>query len=444
MAVRILIRVETQGAYANLLLQKQAAGLADSRDRQLVTWLVNGTLKHRLTLDYALRLHLEKPMSSLPQEIRAILRCGAFQLLYAEKMPPGAVVNESVELAKALPKYTALVNSILRKVAGQGWDFPWPDEQRQTIRYLSVRYSHPEWMVKRWLKRWGKEETEALCRTNNEPARTWIRTNTLKVSREELQNRLGEEGATVIPGVRIPESLLIQNFGSLDKLASFRAGLFTVQDESAQLAAHVVAPLPGQRVLDACGAPGGKTTHLAELMEDAGELLAFDIYEQKLALIRQSAQRLGISIIRTRLGDARDLVGVPPESQQRVLVDAPCSGLGVLQRRADLRWRRGEEELAAFPVLQREILDRAAACVAQGGDLIYATCTIEPEENFELVKAFRADHPEFEPVDLEPDLPFVLVDQRDIQQARKGMLQLLPHRHQMDGFFFAKFRRREV
>jgi len=444
MAIHMLTRVEIQGAYANLLLQKNIVRLTDSRDRQFVTLLVNGTLKHRLTLDYALRLHLSKPMSSLPHEVRAILRIGAFQLLYVDKVPDPVAVNESVELAKPFPKFTGLVNGVLRKVMNKGWDFSWPDEKRETVRYLSVRYSHPEWMIHRWLKRWGMEETEALCQANNEPAQTWIRTNTLKISRKDLIDRLSQEGITVEPGSRIPESLRIQHFGAIDRLESFREGLFTVQDESSQLVAHVVDPKPGQRVLDTCSAPGGKTTHLAQMMQNKGEIMAFDIHEQKLELINQSAERLGITIIQPQFGDARDLPGVKLGSYQRVLVDAPCSGLGVLRRRADLRWQKEEQDLKELPLLQLAILERAASCVEVGGDLVYSTCTIEPEENFELVKTFRLAHPEFETVNLVEDLPFDLGDPRDIQQASKGMLQLLPHRHNTDGFFLAKFRRREV
>ena len=444
MAVQMLTRVETEGAYANLLLQRNISKLTDPRDRQFVTLLVNGALKHRQTLDYALRLHLSKPMSALPHEVRSILRIGAFQLLYVDKVPQAVAVNESVELAKPYSKFTGLVNVVLRKVMNNAWDFPWPDSKREAVRYLSVRYSHPEWMIQRWLKRWGFEETEALCQANNEPAQTWIRTNTLKISRDDLVDRLTQEGVIVEVGLRIPESLKIQNFGALDRLESFREGLFTVQDESSQLVAHVVDPKPGQHVLDACSAPGGKTTHLAQLMDDKGEIQAFDIHTHKLELVDQLAQRLGITIIQPQLGDARDLPGVRLGTQQRVLVDVPCSGLGVLRRRADLRWHKEEQDLKDLPLLQLAIMERAASCVEVGGDLIYSTCTIEPEENFELIKTFRAEHQEFEPVNLLEDLPFTLEDSRDIKQASKGMLQLLPHRHGMDGFFLAKFRRIEV
>lgn len=444
-AVRILGRVDEQGAYANLLLQRELREVEDGRDRQLITLLVNGTLKNRLTLDYALRRHLRTPLSGLPHEVRWILRISAFQLLFLSKIPASAAVNEGVQMTKRRQgKYTSLVNGVLHKVLDQGWNISWPNAQKEAGRYLSARYSHPEWMVKRWLKRYGFEETEALCKTNNESAPLWIRTNTLRVTREELVDRLEEENVQVTLGERIPESLILENSGALDKLTSFQDGLFTVQDESSQLVAHVLNPQPGDRVLDVCAAPGGKTTHIAQKMKNQGEILAFDIHPHKVELIAQLAERLWITNIHAQAGDARELSGIEKGTCQKVLVDAPCSGLGVIRRRADLRWNKAEEEIEKLPVLQLEILESAAQCVAQGGELVYSTCTLEPEENFEVVKAFRKAHPEFKPVNLLDTLPFSLSEEKDIRQAEKGMLQILPHRHGMDGFFLAKFQRVEV
>lgn len=444
-AAGILTQVEAEKAYANLLLQNRLAHYPEARDRQFITMLVNGVLKHRLTLDFALRLHLSKPLSSLPHQVRSILRIGAWQVLFMEKTPTAVAVNEAVELTKGSQhKFSALVNSVLRQVSARGWDLPWPDPKREPVRYLSVRYSHPEWLVRRWWKRWGFDETQALCQADNEPAPTWIRTNTLKVSRLELEQRLEEEGVETELGARVPESLIIREFGAVEKLQSFQEGLFTVQDESSQLVAHVLSPVPGEHVLDACSAPGGKTTHLAQLMDNKGLILAFDVHSHKLNLIEGLADRLGVSIIEPHLGDARALPGVKPLSQERVLVDAPCSGLGVIRRKADLRWQKEDQDLQELPVLQLAILEKAAECVALGGELLYSTCTVEPEENFEVAKSFRQAHPEFEPVDLREGLPFTLTEEQDARQAAKGMLQLLPHRHGMDGFFLAKFRRTQV
>jgi len=445
LAVQILQRIEEEKAYANLVMQKSLHDLTDPRERQLTTLLVNGTLKNRLTLDYALRRHLRKPLSQLPHEVRWILRISTFQILYLSRIPEAVAINEGVELTKKHQgKYTSLVNSVLRRVFEGGWDISWPSKEREPIRYLSLRYSHPEWMVKRWLKRYGMTDTEALCQANNEPAPIWIRTNTLKISREGLQERLEREGVKVTLGERVPESLVIEEFGSLDKLPSFQEGLFTVQDESSQLIAHVLNPQAGQKVLDACGAPGGKTTHLAQRMENRGEILAFDIHPHKVKLIEDLSARLGITIIRPQAGDARELAGVEDSSCHKVLVDAPCSGLGVIRRRADMRWHKEEEEIKALPELQLALLERAAQCVATDGELVYSTCTIEPEENFEVVKAFRAKYPEFTPVNLAEGFPYSLKSEQDMKQAAKGFLQILPHKHGMDGFFLAKFRRGEV
>lgn len=443
LAVRILTRVEKEGAYANLLLRSQLPALDQTRDRNLVTALVNGVLKNKLLLDYALRKHLSKPMSALPHEVRADLRIGIFQVLFMDKIPVSAAINESVEIARTVSKesFVPLVNSVLRKAADTAWDFQWPDPKRDTIRYLSVRYSHPEWMVKRWLSRWGRQETEDLLIANNEPAPTAIRVNTLKTTKEELIVALREKDITVLEDTIIPECLVITDYGGLEQLTEFRDGLFTVQDQSSQLVAHVLGVRENDTVLDVCSAPGGKTTHMAQLMRNKGSITAVDYYQQKLNLVGELAERLGITIIKTLEGDAREL----PESLgqfDRVLVDVPCSGLGVIRRRADLRWQKKEEEIKRLPELQLAILLKAAEHVRPGGDLVYSTCTLEPEENYEVVKAFRQLRPEFTSVDLIEELPFFIEGDKDSKQLHKGVWQILPHIHHMDGFFLAKFRRR--
>jgi len=439
LAVLILTRVETEGAYANELLRSRLEDMEDVRDRHLTTALVNGVLKNKLTLDYALRRHLSKPMSSLPHDVRAVLRTGVFQILLLDKIPVSAAVNESVKIVKQINKgFAPLVNSVLHKIVETGWDFKWPD--KDPGRYLSVKYSHPEWMVKRWLRRWGSLETELLLQANNHPSPTCIRTNTLKVSRDELIKKLESIEMKVEESSKIPEALFIEDFGAVERLEAFQEGLFTVQDESSQLVSHILGVKPGDRVLDVCSAPGGKTTHMAQLMQNSGTITALDIYPQKLSQVEELAERLGITIIRTHEGDARFLEGVEGEFT-RVLVDAPCSGLGVIRRRADLRWQKREDEISKLPELQLEILLKAADKVEKGGELVYSTCTIEPEENFEIVKEFRRLRPEFTAVDLSESLPFSVNEENDIRQLKRGVWQILPHHHEMDGFFLAKFRR---
>jgi len=439
-AVRILTRVEKEGAYANLLLRSQLADVEDGRERHLITALVNGVLKNRMTLDFALRKHLTKPMSALPNEVRAALRIGIFQILFLDKIPHPVAINESVDALKAInPTFIGLVNSVLRKSAEKGWDFAWPDKQKEPLRYLSIRYSHPEWMVKKWLQRWGLAETEALLKVNNTPSPTCIRVNTLKTSRETLKQDLENEGIKVIESTRIPETLYMEDFGAVEKLKAFQLGQLTVQDESSQLVAHILHPKPGDRVLDVCSSPGGKTTHLAQIMENSGQIVAVDLYSHKLNQVDELAKRLGITNIDTVEGDARDLEGIEGKFSH-VLVDAPCSGLGVIRRRADLRWQKSEEEIKRLPELQLEILLKASEYVMPGGELVYSTCTTEPEENFEVIKTFRKLKPEFQPVDISEALPFTVTEEKDRAQLKKGVWQILPHLHHMDGFFLAKFR----
>lgn len=440
-AVRILTRVEKEGAYANLLLRTQLSDLDDPRERHLTTALVNGVLKNRLLLDYALRQHLSKPMSALPNEVRAVLRIGAFQILYTDRIPMPVAINESVNTLKVINNtFVPLVNGVLRKTADTGWNFELPHKEKETVRYLSIKYSHPEWLVKRWVNRFGKKETEELLAANNNPSPTCIRVNTLRTDREKLIQEFQGLGITAVESTRLPDALFIEDFGAIEKLRPFIEGEITVQDESSQLAAYILGLKPGDRVLDVCSAPGGKTTYLAQLMNNSGEVIAVDIYSQKLEQVEELAKRLGVSIIRTVESDARELKGIDGKFNC-VLVDAPCSGLGVIRRRADLRWQKREDEIEKLPSLQLEILLKAADQVLPGGKLVYSTCTTEPEENFEIIKAFRKARPDFTPVDLLEELPFEVTEKRDMQQLQRGVWQILPHLHQMDGFFISKFRR---
>jgi 16S rRNA (cytosine967-C5)-methyltransferase len=438
------MRVERGQAYAHILLRQALPALADVRERRLAAALVNGVLKQRGTLDYILRRHLRKPLRALPAEARAALRMGAFQLLYLERVPAAAAVNESVRLTKLTsPPHAALVNGVLRRVAAEGWDIAWPDPERQPAEYLSARHSHPEWLARRWLRRWGFEDTEKLCLWNNEPAETWLRANRLRCTPEGLIRALPAEpgGGDAAPGRWSPAAVRLTGLGAPDALAPFQAGLCTVQSESSQLAALLLAPAPGEKVLDACAAPGGKTTHLAELMDNRGEITALDIHAPRLALIERSASRLGLGVVTVRAADARALPPAERGAYDKVLVDAPCSGLGVLRRRADLRWQKDEQVIAALPALQLDILLGAAAAARPGGEVVYAACTVEPEENFAVAKDFIAARPDFQPVPLAPLLPFPCPSPADRRQWEKGMWQILPQTHAMDGFFLAKFRR---
>ncbi|MCL1790562.1 MAG: methyltransferase domain-containing protein [Peptococcaceae bacterium] len=531
LAVRILERIERDRAYANILLRHELPVLADARERQLCTALVNGVLKQRATLDYVLRRYLRKPVGDLPGEVRQVLRVGAFQLLFMDRVPVSAVVNESVILARVAAsrdvgrpeaqrggaqaessqdeRFTGLVNAVLRRVAEKKWDFDWPDMKKDAVYALSARYSHPQWMVRLWRERWGDDQTAALCAANNEEAALCLRANTLRNSREELLAFLEEEGrrgmmlsrwapdgiclgggvggtgveagavggvvgavggaggvggtgveagavggAGGIGGTKVEAGAAGGSvgagvvgegagpMGSVEDWRAFREGRFVVQDESSQLAAYLLGAKPGERVLDVCCAPGGKTGYVAQCMENQGEIVAVDISSGKLALVNEMCERLGIDIVKTRIGNGCVLFGLDGVFD-RVLVDVPCSGLGVLRRKADLRWHKKPEDLAELPSLQLAILSRAADFLKPGGTLLYSTCSVEPSENFEVVKAFRARRPEFVPDDLREELaPYMeMVRNEDVTQWKKGMWQMLPHVHGTDGFFVSRMRR---
>ncbi len=425
-AYRILTDIEN-GAYANIILdgflRKHELSPAD---RALTTEIVYGAVKYQLKLDYLIK-QLVKKAGQLETGPRLLLRLSFYQLLFLDRIPSSAVTNESVKLAKKFfhSGIAALVNGVLRNYLRDPRKVAWPDPVQNPAGYLEAEYSHPRWMIERWLVRYGFADTEKLCRFNNEPAPLWIRTNMLRCTPLELMERLAREGCVVRQNSKAAEGLLLLKAPAVYKLPSFQEGLFTVQDESSMLVAHALNPLPGDTVLDVCAAPGGKTTHLAELMKNQGAITACDIHEHRLRLIEENADRLGIKIIQTVLQDAVKLGESAGGKQYKlILVDAPCSGLGVLRRRADARWHKSRDDIKNLARLQQEIVESALQLLASGGRLVYSTCTLEPEENQDVITATLARHPELR---LIPDLP----------GAEGGMRQFLPFRDHQEGFFIA-------
>lgn len=435
-AVKILYEVHEKGAYANVALTKELrrAELSD-RDRRFVTELVYGAVKAGETLDWILRRYVNRPLRKIDPMIRDVLRLGIYQLFYLDKVPVSAACNTAVDLAK---KYgnagtAKFVNAVLRAAGRAPEKATFPSGKGHGVEELALKSQHPYWLVKRLVKKLGFHETRALCEFDNKEALLSVRTNTLKNSRESLLQALTASGAETKASAWTPEGVIITKHGSLDALMPLQEGLCQVQDESSMLVAHVIAPQAGEFVIDCCSAPGGKTTHMAALMENRGCIVAGDVYEHKLVRIAENAARLGISIIETKLMDARKVGELYPEQADRVLVDAPCSGLGVLRRKPDARWNKTEAEIDALPALQLEILASAANAVKQGGVLVYSTCTIEPEENQEVVKSFLAAHPEF-----------VLENTGDFlpeKKRKEKMIQLYPYIDGTDGFFIARMKK---
>ncbi len=441
-ALEALVAVDQNESYAGQALERALRRHAiPRRDRSLATELVYGVQRRLNTLDWALSQVSSRPLADMTVWIRSDLRLAAYQLLFLDRIPPSAAVNEAVELAKkhGHKGVAGFVNGVLRALLRRQDALPYPDPQQDPVAYLALRHSHPEWLVRRWLERYGFEGTEALLRANNETPPLTVRPNRLRTDREGLVQALTAEGVETEPGRLLPDSVVIKGGPIFEELKAFQDGLFTVQDEGSMLVGQVVQPAAGMTVLDACAAPGGKSVHLAELMGNQGRVVAVDSHPHKLQLIRDNARRLGTDIVTPKLGDAREVGAGMAAQVAAALVDAPCSGLGVLRRRADSRWRKSPAQIAELHDLQVDILHGVAAAVKPGGVLVYSTCTTEPEENQETVEAFLAGHPEFELQDLRPFLPPALVAE---PTAASGWVQLLPHVHGTDGFFIARMVRR--
>lgn len=442
-AWRVLMGVEEKGAYANLALDRALERYKPGKlDRAFVTELVYGVLRSRNTLDWVLGHFLRGALERQTAAVRTILRLGAYQIMFMDRVPAAAACDQSTRLAHrhGHPGAAGFVNGVLRNLVRRRKDISFPPLEEKPVEHIALAHSHPEWLVRRWLDEYGAQETIALCRADNRPAPNTVRTNTLKIDRDGLAAILTRAGLQVEPTPYAPEGLQIAGFHSLHGFPPFEQGMFQAQDESSMLVGHALSPRPGSVVLDLAAAPGGKTTHLAQLIGDRGEIVACDVHRHKLKLIEDNCRRLGIQCVRTLEADARRANGRFAARADYVLLDAPCSGLGVLRRRPDARWRRREDEIARLAALQREMLDAAARCVRPGGVLVYSTCTLTREENEEQVASFLQRHPYFAPADLSGLLPAAL-DWRDT--FSKGFVRLLPHRHNMDGFFIARLVRME-
>ncbi|HEY9854790.1 MAG TPA: 16S rRNA (cytosine(967)-C(5))-methyltransferase RsmB, partial [Stenomitos sp.] len=420
------------GAYANLALQ--AITGQSPRDRALITELVNGTTRRRRHLDHVLSAFLSKPLSALTTPIRNNLRMGAYQLLYTG-IAAHAALDEAVKLAYRFghPGVAKLTNAVLRRVQREGQNVPLPEDPQAA---LAIRESLPDWIIDRWVAAYGLATATELARASHQPLPVSLRTNTLKTTRETLLAEFAAAGVTAVPSPVVPEGIRFPEGVALGELPGYNEGSWYVQGEAAMLTSRIVDPRPGETVADIGAAPGGKTTHMAALMQDQGRILAIDPHAGRLALVAENAERLGEHIVTLCPQEGT----VPLESPvDRALVDAPCSGLGVLYRKSDLRWRLKPEEADALPTEQEAILAVAAQAVKPGGVLVYATCTILPAENERVVERFLASHPDFAPGDLAPHLP-----ESWRADARDGMIQLMPHRHGVEGFFIARLERRHA
>ena len=426
-AFSLLKQMNSNAAYSNLLLENAPVLAALSRrDRALAAALVYGVTERRLTLDYNLSQYLTKPLQKLSPEAVIVLRLGALQLLFMEKIPPSAAINESVKLAKKHCAYAAgLCNAVLRKVAGNGLVLP----AETAENYLSVKYSCPQWLIDGWVREYDAETARGILENSFASEGFTVRVNPLKCDADTLLSRLSGEGVAAERG-DLPNALRLTHLPSrVDQLPSFCDGWFHVQDKASMLCALAVGAKPGETVFDLCAAPGGKTFTLAEEMQNTGVVKAFDLHAHRAALISEGAGRLGLSCVEAAAGDATvfdPALGLA----DRVLCDVPCSGLGILRQKPEIRWK-DPEELKALPALQLSILENGARYVKNGGRLVYSTCALSKAENEDVCAAFAASHPEMRPV---PPLPEI---------SDSPTLTLFPHIHCCDGFFIAAFQKEE-
>jgi len=434
LASAILVRVEG-GAFANLLLHHELArSNLQPTDAALVTELVLGTLRQQGRLDWSLTGVIRGTLTELPPHIRAILRTAAYQLLFLSRIPAHAAVNEAVTLARRYGHSgTAnLANAVLRRLAKEG-ERALPDPAADPAGHLAVRHSHPVWLVERWIGRWGIEETDALCKANNTPAPWTARVNTLKSPIDDITDQLAAAGISV-KGTVIPEGLEVHGaFDERHRLVG--EGRLTVQDVGAMLVTHALDPQPGETIIDACAAPGGKTTHIAERMQNRGHVIACDVHEGKLQALRRRAETMDADIVRGHHADSRTIGDAFKTRADRLLVDAPCTGLGVVRRRPEIKWRVTAEQIPACVRVQRSILEGSCAAVKPGGILVYSVCTTEPEEGTNVIESFLSAHTEFRPD------PIAWPDALGLPDGPSALL--LPHRHGTDGFFISRLRRVE-
>jgi len=434
-ALLTLSACERQGAWSDGYLKKalQQAGL-DRRDAALATRLCFGVLQNRLLLDFYIDHFSTMKSEKMDISVRNALRLGVYQMAFLTRVPHSAAVNESVELTRKHcknPRAVGMVNGILRSVSRSIDKLPVIDLD-DPIAYLSLRYSHPAWLVREFDRLLGHEETEALLQANNSEVPTVAQVNTCKTTTAAVLALLEADGVTAVIHPWLPDCLILSGTGDLEAMPAFRDGLIYVQDAAARLAVTAAGLCKGMRMLDACAAPGGKTFAAAMDMDGEGEILSCDVHPHKKKLIEAGAWRLGLTCVKAAIMDGKKHHETLVETFDVVLADVPCSGLGVIRKKPEIRYK-DPAPLAALPEVQGAILDNVSAYVKPGGVLLYATCTLLKCENEDVVAAFLATHPDFALT------PFSLPD--PVGTAETGMLTLWPHIHGTDGFFMAKLRR---
>lgn len=438
--IDLLIAIERDKSYAQLAL-KEALKDTDGKDKPFITEVVYGTLKYQLKLDYILDSFSKTPVSKMKPLIRNSLRMGVYQIMYLDKIPVSAAINEAVKIVKKrkFANLSGFVNGVLRTIDRNKASIAYPDKEKELEQYLSVMYAIPSWIIREWLTMYSAETTEQIADALNKRARVCIRINPLSTTKEEIKHLLAEDHISCEEGALLEEALYLKNIDSLQSLSSFKKGLWTVQDESAMLVAHVVNPKAGDKVLDMCSAPGGKSIHMAELMNNQGEIISLDVHEHKLELIRQNTERMGISIIKPMLQDGTVLQPDFVQAFDKVLLDAPCSGLGIIKRKPDIRYNKKSEDIKEIAKLQKRLAEQAVKYIKEDGILVYSTCTLSRQENQDMVD-YITSQLGLELSDIVDTIPSKLKS----YIKDKGSLEVLPFVADTDGFFIACFKKKRA
>lgn len=434
-AVKILNRIERSDAYLDRLVDAEMRSTEmNELDKSLMNEIVTGVIRWRAKVDWVLTGFFHGNFTKAETNVRNALRVALYQVLFLDRVPHSAAVNESVEFIKRLrgQKVADLVNAVLRNILRNLENIRYPDPQDDKIQYLSVVESHPHWLVKRWVDRFGFDEARRLLAANNQRPDLTLRVNRLKIDFNYFLSRLEELQVQFTRSTFLDFFVRVKHMAGIGASEMFRQGFFVVQDESAGLVVKLLDPQPGDRVLDLCAAPGGKTTFIGELMKNIGELVAVDRYETRLNLVKNACQRLGVANAHFITADAAEL---QTASADKVLVDAPCSALGVLSKKPDAKWKREPEDIDHLTRIQDAILANAASLVKPGGVLLYSTCTTEPEENIAIVKSFLERHPEFSIENASQFVPPEVVHP-------DGYIETYPHRHGTDGSFAVRLKKR--
>jgi 16S rRNA (cytosine967-C5)-methyltransferase len=437
-ACETLLRIKKEGGFADRLIDNELSnGVLNGPDRSLYAELVFGVLRRQGTLDHILQQLLEKPLVEMDPQALVILRIGLYQLTSLDRIPESAAVNESVNLAKLItPRTSGLVNAVLRNYLRRRDTISFPDINSNPATAIAVRHSQPEWLVEQWIDQLGVIEAQKLAEASSQQPPLTLRVNTFRTGRDELLREFAKQGIEAEPCHFSPDGISIKGRNTINTLPGFENGAFAVQDEASQLAGMLLGAEPGERIWDACSAPGGKSCHIAQQMDDRGELIATDISRSKLTIVQDNIRRLGLSCISTAVADLHQPETFPDGLFDRILLDAPCSGLGVIRRNPEAKWRLFSGDITRLAAVQKTLLMNAAARLKPGGTLLYATCSTSEAENELVVEDFLLHHPEF-----------VLENLNDLFPALSdliafyGMFRAWPHRHGMDGFFAARIKR---